>query len=177
MLFPPQPKAENQVLRREHNRSRREVRTLRTQKVDPEEVGFAGAAQIGRLRTRVRGCGRQSKETRYLISSAEADRLNAKGLLDTRRGYWAIESALHYRLDDTLGEDQSRVRSPRAARILGMCRRLVVSFACAWLKEAHKKNQRLSTRDFQDQLKLHQVAAGFALITAKKPSAWREVNI
>jgi hypothetical protein len=144
--------------------------------VTPEEVGFAAATQIGRLRTRVRGCGRKSQETRSLISSAEVERLNAEGLLDIKRGYWAIESSLHYRLDDTLEEDHSRVRSPRAARVLGMCRRLVVSFACAWPKEAQKQNCRLSTRDFQDHLKLHHVAAGFALITAKEPSAWRQVD-
>lgn len=146
-----------------------------TRPVNPEEVGFAAAAQIGRLRTRVRGCGRQSQEMRYLISSAQEERLNAQGFLDTKRGYWAIEACLHYRLDDTLAEDQSRVRSPRAARVLGMCRRLVVSFACDWLKEAQKENCRLSTRDFQDHLKLHQLGAGFALITADKPSAWRRV--
>ena len=148
---------------------------LATRSVTPEEVGFAAATQIGRLRTRVRGCGRKSQETRYIISSAAVERLNAHGLLDTKRGYWAIESSFHYRLDDTLEEDHSRVRSPRAARVLGMCRRLVVSFACAWLRAAQKKNGRLSTRDFQDHLKLHNVAAGFALITAKEPSAWREV--
>lgn len=149
---------------------------MATRSVTPEEVGLAAAMQIGQLRTRVRGCGRQTQETRYLISSADVERLNAQGLLDTKRGYWAIEASLHYRLDDTLEEDHSRVRSPRAARVLGMCRRLVVSFACAWLKEAQKQNCRLSTRDFQDHLKLHNVAAGFALITAKEPSAWREVE-
>lgn len=150
---------------------------MATRSVTPDEVGFAGATQIGQLRTRVRGCGRKSQETRYLISSADVDRLSAEGLLDTKRGYWAIEASFHYRLDDTLEEDHSRVRSPRAARVLGMCRRLVVSFACAWLKEAQKENPRLSTRDFQDHLKLHQIVAGFALITAKEPSAWREVEV
>ncbi len=152
------------------------MRALATRSVTPEEVGFAAATQIGRLRTRVRGCERKTQETRYLISSAEPARLNAEGLLDTKRGYWGIESSLHYRLDDTLEEDRSRVRSPRAARVLGMCRRLVVSFACAWLKETQQQNCRLSTRDFQDHLKLHNVAAGFALITAKEPSAWREME-
>lgn len=141
-----------------------------------EEVGFAAACQIGMLRTRVRGCGRKSQETRYLISSAEVDRLNAEGLLNTKRGYWAIESALHYRLDDTLEEDRSRVRLAKAARVLGMCRRLAVSFANTWLREAKKTNVRLSTRDFQDHLKRHETAAGFALITAKQPSAWRQVE-
>lgn len=146
---------------------------METQSVTPDEVGFAAAAQIGRLRTRVRGCGRKAQETRYLISSATVEQLDAHGLLNTKRGYWAIEAALHYRLDDALDEDSSRVRSRRAARVLGMCRRLTVSFACAWLKQAKKTNCRLSTRDFQDHLKAHGLAAAFALVTAKHPSAWR----
>ena len=58
-----------------------------------------------------------------------------------------------------------------------MCRRMAVSFACAWLKNAQQQNCRLSTRDFQDNLKLDHLAAGFALITANKPTAWREVKV
>lgn len=150
------------------------MRALRTLPVTPEEVGFAGAAQIGQLRSRVRGCRRKSQETRYLITSASNARLDALRLLDAKRGYWAIESALHYRLDDTLDEDESRVRRASAAHILGMCRRLVVGFACAWLRTAKgiKKNCRKSMRDFQDHLTAHGFARAFALVTATTPSAW-----
>jgi len=128
---------------------------LNTLPVTPEEVGFAGATQIGKLRTRVRGCGRRVKETRYLISSVSEERLDALGMLNAKRGYWAIESSLHYRLDEVLKEDEGRVRGGRAAHILGMCRRLAVSLACAWLRQAkgNKKHCRKSTRDFQDHLK------------------------
>jgi hypothetical protein len=38
---------------------------------------------------------------------------------------------MHHCLDITLGEDQSRVRTPNAARILGTIRRVVVSLANA----------------------------------------------
>jgi hypothetical protein len=142
--------------------------------VTPEEVGFAGATQIGKLRTRVRGGGPRVKETRYLITSATQERLNALGLLDAKRGYWAIEAKLHYRLDEMLKEDESRVRGGPAAHILGMCRRLAVSLACAWLKRAKgtKKHSRKSTRDFQDHLKAHGAACAFALVTASHPTAW-----
>jgi hypothetical protein len=147
---------------------------LNTVSVTPEEVGFAGARQIGKLRSRVRGCGRKSKETRYLITSASNERLDALGLLEAKRGYWAIEAGLHYRLDEVLKEDESRVRSGPAAHILGMCRRLAVSLACAWLKIAHggKPHSRTSTRDFQDHLLAHGAARAFALVTASKPTAW-----
>lgn len=142
--------------------------------VTPEEVGFAAAAQIGKLRTRVRGTGRQTKETRYLITSASPARLDALGLLTAKRGYWAIESSLHYRLDDVLLEDKSRGRGGNAAHVLGMCRRLAVSFTCAWLQreKGKKKHSRKSTRDFQDHLTAHGIARGFALLTAENPTAW-----
>lgn len=150
------------------------MRALNTVNVTPEEVGFAGATQIGKLRTRVRGCGRKVKETRYLITSASAERLDALGLLEAKRGYWAIEAALHYRLDEVLKEDESRVRGGRAAHILGMCRRVAVSLGCAWLQRAkgNKKHSRKSTRDFQDHLKAHGAACAFALVTAVHPTAW-----
>ena len=150
------------------------MRALHTVPVTPEEVGFPGAAQIGKLRTRVRGCRRSSQETRYLITSASNERLDALGLLNAKRGYWAIESALHYRLDEVLDEEESRIRGGRAAHLLGRCRRLVVGFACEWLRKAKgtKKNCRKSTRDFQDHLTANNRARAFALITASTPSAW-----
>ena len=118
--------------------------------VTAEEVGFPGAAQIAKLRTRVRGCRRRSQETRYLNTSARNEQRDALGLLNAKRGSWTIESALNYRLDDTLDEDESRVCRENAAHILGMGRQLVVGFACAWLRKAQgtKKNCRKSTRDF-----------------------------
>ena len=173
-FFPPRPTPTTQAYRREHNRSRREVRALNTMNVTPEEVGFAGAAPIGKLRTRGRGCRRKVQETRFLITSASNERLDAFGRLDAKRGYWAIESSLHYRLDEVLDEDESRVRGGRAAHLMGRCRRLVVGFACEWLRKAKgtKKNCRKGTHDFQDHLTANNRAHAFALITASTPSAW-----
>lgn len=150
------------------------MRALETVGVTAEEVSFAGALQIGKLRTRVRGRKRRTKETRYLITSANEARLDAAGLLDAKRGYWAIESALHYRLDTVLKEDESRVHGGAAAHVLGMCRRLAVSLACTWLRKAKgaKKLCRKSTRDFQDHLSAQGFACAFALITAARPTAW-----
>lgn len=100
--FSPSADAATRTCRREHNRSRREVRALHTLPVTPEEVSFAGATEIGKLRTRVRGCGRRAKETCYLISSASDEQLDVRWLLAAKRGYWAIEASLHYRLDEVL---------------------------------------------------------------------------
>jgi len=50
------------------------------------------------------------------------------------------------------GAAQSRVRRGSAAQIISRCRRLVVGFACGWLRTAKgtKKNYRQTMRDFQD---------------------------
>jgi len=91
-----------------------------------------------------------------------------------RRDYWGIESKLHYRLDDVLQEDRSRVRNPNAAMVLGMFRRVVVSLAIPWCERKREKNQRSSTRDFFDHLDATNHRRAFNLITAKAPSAWED---
>jgi len=98
----------------------------------------------------------------------------AEGMLSIKRGYWVVESRLHHCLDITLREDQSRVRTPGAARVLGTIRRVVVSLANAAVDRARKKNPKTkcNTRSFQKRFRsarggrerLH------ALIFAKSPN-------
>jgi len=85
-----------------------------------------------------------------------------------------VESRLHHCLDITLREDQSRVRTPGAARVLGTIRRVVVSLANAAVNRARQKNPKTkcNTRSFQKRFRsarggrerLH------ALVFAKSPS-------
>jgi hypothetical protein len=95
-------------------------------------------------------------------------------MLTLKRTYWVIESRLHHCLDITLREDQSRVRTPAAARILGTIRRVVVSLANAAVNRARKKNPKTkcNTGTFQDYFR---AARGGrerlqALISAKFPN-------
>jgi hypothetical protein len=76
-------------------------------------------------------------------------------MLSLKRGYWVIESRLHHCLDITLREDQSRVRTPGAARILGTIRRVVVSLANAAVNRARKINPKTkdNTRSFQNRFR------------------------
>jgi len=110
----------------------------------------------------------------YLLSSLTLEELQAQGMLSLKRGYWVIESRLHHCLDITLGEDRSRVRTPKAARVLGTIRRVVVSLANAAVDLARKKNPKTkcNTRSFQKRFRsahggrerLH------ALVFAKSPN-------
>ena len=110
---------------------------------------------MARLETRVKRDGKWSSEVVYLVSSFTLQELQAKGMLSLKRGYWVVESRLHHCLDITLREDQSRVRTPGAARILGTIRRVVVSLANAAVNRARKKNPKTkcNTRTFQKRFR------------------------
>lgn len=121
--------------------------------------------------------GKKTTETVYLISSLTLQELDAAGLLQLKRGYWVIESRLHHALDVTLGEDHSRVRNPKAAFALSLFRRVVVSFAQAWLDECRKLNPRtrVTTRKFQKRFLRRDGGPERlqALIFSKSPVSWR----
>lgn len=99
------------------------------------------------------------------------------GWLRLKRGYWVIESRLHHVLDVTMDEDRSRVRHPNAALVLGMFRRLAVSFALEWIayQRSRKPKCRASARGFQKSF--HRRDGGperlHALVFSKSPVCWR----
>ena len=133
-----------------------------------------------RLETRVKRKDPQTKKKKwtrevvYLLSSLTLEQLQAQGMLSLKRGYWIVESRLHHCLDITLREDESRVRNPNGARVLGTIRRVVVSLANAAVDRAKKKNpkSKCTTRTFQSRFK--SVRGGRerlqALIHAKVPN-------
>jgi hypothetical protein len=107
------------------------------------------------LETRVKRNGKWSREVIYLLSSLTLEELQALGMLALKRGYWVVESRLHYCLDITMQEDQSRVRTPKAARVLGTIRRVILSMANAAVDQARKKNpkSKCNTRTFQQRFR------------------------
>jgi hypothetical protein len=107
------------------------------------------------LETRVRRKGKWCREEVFLLSSHPLEERQAKGMLVLKRGYWVVESRLHHCLDITLREDESRVRTPNAARVLGTMRRVVVSLANAAVDRARAKNPKTkhNTRTFQQRFR------------------------
>ena len=144
--------------------------------VTPSQVGFPGAQTVAKLRRRVRRKGKKTTAIVYLISRLTLDELDAAGMLKLKRGYWVIESRLHHALDVTLGEDHSRVRNQKAAFALSLFRRVVVSFAQAWLTACRKLNPRSRATTGQFLKRFPHRNGGperlQALVFAKYPTGW-----
>ncbi|MEI7733787.1 MAG: hypothetical protein WCO56_29750 [Verrucomicrobiota bacterium] len=140
----------------------------------PSQTGFPGARLAARLETRVKRRGKWTREVVFLLSSLPLTQLQALGLLQLKRRYWVVESRLHHCLDVTMHEDASRVRTPNAAMVLGMIRRVVLSLANAAVDRARKAHpkSKANTKSFRQhflsarggQERLH------ALIFAKHPA-------
>jgi hypothetical protein len=92
--------------------------------VTPVELGLAGAAQLIVI---IRTCTQKGKTTStrsYFVTSRPAQRLSPLQILFLRRGQWGIEGTCHQRLDVSLHEDKSRVRSASGVALLGILSRI-----------------------------------------------------
>jgi predicted transposase YbfD/YdcC len=68
--------------------------------------------------------GETSVERRLFLCSLSLD---AKRFAKAVRGHWGIENSLHWSMDVTFGEDQSRARSQYAAQNLATLRRIILN--------------------------------------------------
>jgi len=86
---------------------------------------WPGAAAVGMVvRTTEKSDGTTSGDVRYFISSCW---LSGQRFAQAVRGHWGIENSLHWVLDVTFDEDQSRTRDRRVADNLSWLRRFAIS--------------------------------------------------
>jgi len=81
--------------------------------------------------TRVEG-GKTATETRYYLSSLPPD---AKRIAGAVRGHWGIENSLHWVLDVSFGEDESRIRKDNSPFIMAVIRHIAVNLIQAVKKK------------------------------------------
>lgn len=88
--------------------------------------GLTSVAMVEATREFVHGQrqGQVTVQRRYYISSLPAD---ARRLAQLVRAHWDIENRLHWVLDVTFGEDDSRVRIGNAAQNFGLLRRMAIN--------------------------------------------------
>ena len=90
----------------------------------PDAKRWKGLAQIGMAISDTVRSGKPSDAVRYYILSKK---LTARRFGTLIRGHWGIENSLHWQLDMSFGEDQSRTRKDHAAANLAALRRMSLS--------------------------------------------------
>lgn len=83
--------------------------------------------------------GNTSIETRYFLSSLE---LNVESFANAVRSHWSIENSMHWVLDVTFREDESRVRLHNAPQNLAIVRRIALNLTKSYQPSKHKSLKR-----------------------------------
>ena len=98
---------------------------------DPEQLSWLetwldwpGLRSIGMVESKRRIGERESLESRYYISSLDSD---AKRLLQATRSHWGIENSVHWVLDLSFREDESRVRAGHSAENMAIVRHMALN--------------------------------------------------
>jgi predicted transposase YbfD/YdcC len=94
----------------------------------PGEVRLPDVATIIRVASRAELKDRGRFETRYYVSSAV---LSADRAAEAVRSHWAIENSLHWVLDVTFGDDQSRLRTGHGAKNMAVVRHFAINLVRA----------------------------------------------
>jgi predicted transposase YbfD/YdcC len=94
----------------------------------PGEVRLPDLATIVRVASRAELSDRSRFETRYYVSSAT---LSAACAAAAVRSHWAIENSLHWVLDVTFGDDQSRLRTGHGAKNMAIVRHFAINLVRA----------------------------------------------
>ena len=72
----------------------------------------------------IKSTGKEEKETRYYITSSQS---SAEVIGRAIRSHWGIENQLHWQLDVSFGEDQSRKREGYAAQNFSLLNRIALN--------------------------------------------------
>jgi predicted transposase YbfD/YdcC len=105
---------------------------------------WAGLHTIGLCHSECVRNGKTTEEIRYFIGSlAGTAQEYAAGLRD----HWKIENCLHWQLDVTFREDDSRVRQRQAAENFGLLRRLALS-----MLQRHPAKQSVAKKRYEAAL-------------------------
>jgi predicted transposase YbfD/YdcC len=125
----PLPQTVAQQCEKAHGRLEKRTLTLMA-----DETGFLdwpALRQVFKLERQVTSCrtGVTTAETVYGITSLSPRRASAEQLLAWTRAYWGIENGLHYRRDQTLHEDATRMTSSQQAQVMAMLNNFIVALA------------------------------------------------
>jgi predicted transposase YbfD/YdcC len=117
----------------------RETDWLEGERRFPGELRLPKTACLIRAESRVESRGTTRSETRYFICSRA---LTATDAATAVREHWAIENRLHWVLDVTFGDDQSRLRKGHGARNMATVRHFALNLVRATKDSRSIKSRR-----------------------------------
>ena len=132
----------------DHDRGRHEVRTIQVLDA-PEDLNFPHIQQVFLIERTVTDNGRTSYQAMLYVTSLTAEQASPDDLLAYVRGHRSVE-VLHWIRDVTYGEDNSRVHTGNAPRVVATLRNVSISLlrisgatniAAALRHNAHKNHR------------------------------------
>ena len=112
---------------------------------------WSGLKAIGMVESERHSGGRVSMEQRYFITSLGDVKLFQQAV----RSHWGIENGLHWRLDVTFREDESRIRRGNGAHNIGMIRHVAMNLLKRDKTKISYRRKRIRAAfddDFRDKL-------------------------
>ena len=106
------------------------------------KVKWAGLSGIGMIISTVQKGENKSVQKQYFIYSCK--NMTAKAIMQAKRAHWGIENSLHWVLDMTFREDESRVRKDNSAENFNIVRQIVLNI----LKLETSKKDSLVNKQF-----------------------------
>ena len=113
------------MLQTDAGHGRIDERGLVLRPVEPTAIEFPYARTLVAIQSRrtVKRTGQSSFETRYYLSSQEADQRSHQGWIQLIRDHWGgVEIRNHWRRDAVWGEDRTRSRQPNVVANLAVLR-------------------------------------------------------
>jgi len=130
---------------REKSRDRHELRrhwTLNVSDLDVNVEGWRNLSIIGMIESQRTIKNKTTVEYRYYISSIEH---SAEHFANAARSHWGIENSLHWQLDMSFREDESRMRKEHSAENFSVIRHVALNMLkCEQGRKLGIKNKRLN---------------------------------
>lgn len=111
--------------------------------------GWEGLKTIGQVISITERDGKETSEVRYYLSSLP---LGVKRFAQAVRGHWGIEDSLHWVLDVTFNEDQSRIRKDHVPDNFALLRHFALTLIKRDTSPGSIKRKRKRAAWNQDQL-------------------------